>query len=219
MIGIIKTQLDMDADTKTRANIETAEKKIPNIIAFSGVAGHGKDTAALFIMEYLRSKNIEFQHLKFADKLKQVLSRMFDLPLRDMYTLEGKAIYIKELNQTIGRLHQTVGDAMKTIDPKIWIYPVTKEFNPDIITIISDCRFPLEAEAIKEADGIIIRLERDQEKLAEKEGSNILQKTGRNLDHNSEVMLNDYRDFDYVIKNNSTKEALKQELYKVLGFK
>ena len=98
MIGIIKTQLDMDADTKTRANIETAEKKIPNIIAFSGVAGHGKDTAALFIMEYLRSKNIEFQHLKFADKLKQVLSRMFDLPLQDMYTLEGKAIYIKEMN-------------------------------------------------------------------------------------------------------------------------
>jgi len=40
---------------------------------------------------------------------------MFDLPLRDMYTLEGKAIYIKELNQTIGRLHQTVGDAMKTM--------------------------------------------------------------------------------------------------------
>ena len=141
---------------------------LPNVIAFSGGAGTGKDTSAAIVMEYLKAKGISYQHLKFAGKLKDVLSVMWDVPVQQLYTNEGKAIYIAELDQTMGKLHQTVGDAMRSIHPEIWIHPVTKKFNKDIITVISDCRFPLEITAVHNANnhtgkGIVVRIEREQD--------------------------------------------------------
>lgn len=64
--------------------------------------------------------------------------------------------------------------------------------------IISDCRFPNEAQAIKERNGIIIRVQRNQD----------LEKfESMKVKHISETALDTYK-FDYIIDNNSTIDDL-----------
>ena len=63
--------------------------------------------------------------------------------------------------------------------------------------LITDTRFPNEADAIKERGGIVVRVDRGLS-------------TG---DHPSETALDDY-EFDYVIPNTGTIEELIEEVVK-----
>lgn len=67
--------------------------------------------------------------------------------------------------------------------------------------VISDVRFPNEAEAIKNKNGILIRLNR-----------NIRLESI----HESETALNNYDDWDYVIDNNGTIEDLIEKIKQIL---
>jgi hypothetical protein len=67
--------------------------------------------------------------------------------------------------------------------------------------IITDTRFPNEAEAIKKADGIIIRIERPGVKPINP--------------HPSETSLDKW-DFDYVIVNDGSLADLTKKIKKVL---
>jgi hypothetical protein len=76
--------------------------------------------------------------------------------------------------------------------------------------IITDCRFPNEAQAIKDRGGIVVRINRD------KNGLSVKSPTGTSYDtrssqvtnlHPSETSLDDWN-FDYIIENNGTIEAL-----------
>ena len=64
--------------------------------------------------------------------------------------------------------------------------------------IVTDCRFPNEAESINQKNGIVIRVNSDRCNNEDK--------------HPSETALDDYDKFNYVIENNGTLEEL---LYKV----
>ena len=67
--------------------------------------------------------------------------------------------------------------------------------------IITDCRFPNEAEAIREKDGIIIRVNRSNVKPVN--------------NHPSETSLDDWA-FDYIIDNSSTLASLKRDIQEIL---
>lgn len=67
--------------------------------------------------------------------------------------------------------------------------------------IISDVRFPNEAKAIKDRGGILIRVNR------ESSSSSI---------HESEIALDNYTDWDYVIDNNGTIEELTEKVRQIL---
>lgn len=69
----------------------------------------------------------------------------------------------------------------------IWEYPKW---------LITDCRFPNEADAVKRRGGIIIRVNRSNQDL---EGLTV---------HPSETSLDDYKDFDFIINNNGSEEDL-----------
>lgn len=62
--------------------------------------------------------------------------------------------------------------------------------------IITDCRFPNEAQAVKECGGIVIRIER--------EGLST-------MDHPSETSLDDY-EFDHIIYNNGSLSELRNKV-------
>lgn len=64
--------------------------------------------------------------------------------------------------------------------------------------IVTDCRFPNEAEAILNKNGVIIRVNRP---------SNIIETTELKLKHISEIAL-DLWEFDYVIENDGSIEDL-----------
>jgi hypothetical protein len=76
--------------------------------------------------------------------------------------------------------------------------------------IITDVRFPNEAKAIKDREGFIIRINRD-DYIFDETGKRIIpSKTYNNVDvttHPSEAALDDYP-FDYIISNNGTIEEL-----------
>ena len=68
--------------------------------------------------------------------------------------------------------------------------------------IITDVRFPNEAEAVKERNGILIRVNRPSTESDDK--------------HPSEVALDDYKDFDYIIQNDNSIEDLIQKVKDIL---
>jgi len=59
--------------------------------------------------------------------------------------------------------------------------------------IITDVRFPNEAELVRELDGVLIRVERD---------------TGLDDTHDSETALDDYDHFDFRLKNDGSLDDL-----------
>lgn len=78
--------------------------------------------------------------------------------------------------------------------------------------IITDCRFPNEAQAIVERDGILIRVNRYtyEDNLYDIGASNILPKK-----HPSETSLDNWK-FDYIIENNGTIEELTERVREIL---
>jgi hypothetical protein len=181
------------------------------LIAISGKFGTGKDTLVLALEKYLQEKEIEFIHCKFAKALKDSAAIILGMKVEDMYTDEGKSKYIPTLDMTVGRFQQIYGTEMrKHIHNDIWVFPVINTYLDNVgkVILISDCRFPNEADTIKEYGGIIIRLERDSSKI---------NTNGRDPYHISETALDDYGDFDLVIENNGTKEEMIDKAFAYLS--
>lgn len=108
-------------------------------------------------------------------------------------------------------IHENVWVNATMIDYKFNCRPIYLEpqrFEPDLIAIeeskwiITDVRFPNEADAIKQRKGINIRLQRN---------SDIEQVN----EHLSETALDLYQ-FDYVINNNGTIEELIEQVKQIL---
>ena len=121
----------------------------------------------------------------------------------------------KDLNfvslMTVRQMLQKVGtDAMRDgLHPNVWVnalmsdykYPKLSQYDPSY-WIITDCRFPNEAEAVKNNQGIIIRVN---------------SKRCKNDDnHPSETALDDYNEFDYIIDNDGSIEELIEKVKQIL---
>lgn len=81
--------------------------------------------------------------------------------------------------------------------------------------IIPDTRFLNEVEAIKDRDGIVIRVNRLYQTV-EGQGNGNWATFGKEQFHESETALDDYKDFDYVIDNGGSVEDLTKKVEKVL---
>lgn len=77
--------------------------------------------------------------------------------------------------------------------------------------IITDVRFPNEAQAIKDRGGILIRVNRPVSAI----GANKL-KHKSITQHPSETALDDYQDWNYIIDNNGTIEDLIEKVEVIL---
>jgi hypothetical protein len=110
-------------------------------------------------------------------------------------------------NTTIREFLQTLGtECMRnTLSDNIWIaalmcdYKETNEYSPD--WIVTDVRFPNEAQAIKDNGGIMIRVD--------KPGVEAIN------NHPSETSLNDW-EFDYKVVNISDIYTLKTTIENIL---
>lgn len=102
------------------------------------------------------------------------------------------------------------------IHPDIWVNSTFSEYKSMYIGdwgqghhmyekpnwIITDVRFPNEAEAIKERDGLLIRINRNN--------------PNSSSNHASETSLDDYPNFHYTIDNNGTIQELVQKVRTIL---
>lgn len=176
---------------------------LPMIIGLSGYGRAGKDSVADVLVERHR-----FQRVAFADKLRECAEALnpivdveFDadeskIPVRYLDAKErhgynaAKEIY-PEFRGTLQRLGTEVG--RNILGGDIWVDATMNALDVERDYVITDCRFPNEAQAINRAGGLVVRVQRPG--------------NGPANEHPSETALDDYQ-FDGVINNDGTLEDL-----------
>lgn len=165
------------------------------VIGLSGYAKAGKDEVAKSILEINKLWEIK----KFSSKLKTIASILTGYP-EDRFedqgfknrNMIGWGMTAREFLQKLGT--ESVRDVLHH---DAWVNALFSDYGQYDKWVITDCRFPNEAQAIKDRGGIVVRVNR----------------TGVHPvnDHESEISLDDY-DFDWIIENNGTIEDLKESV-------
>ena len=165
------------------------------LIGISGKIGSGKDFYADYLIEKIfKEYNIYPDHRKFAEKVKLVTSVITDIPEKQMYTHDGKEIYLESFGKTVGEMQQIIGtDIFRAYDNDFWVKATLNDYEPDQCVIVSDVRFTNEANYIKNLGGILIRLDGDP--------MYIRKNSKRDMTHPSECDLDNYEEFDIVHNN------------------
>lgn len=169
----------------------------PKIVGFSGKAGSGKDTAGKYLVD-----RYGWLHYFFAKPLKEGCNIMFNLSEEEIKNKEKK---IDRWDKSPRQLYQLLGtDVARAIDDKVWIKGAQNfiDNNPDSSIVITDVRFPNEADWIRDNNGIVIFLERE---IADIE----------HCYHSSENSLSG-EDVDFYIENDRTIDALHLQIYNCL---
>ena len=183
-----------------------------------------KNTNLFLSYRLLNKKANTFEIFASMEDLVERLNHLRTVYL-DVYSAEEvNDLFVQEtISVTPRLLLQIIGtDIVRTINPDIWInslfryYTISdlalakmrrKGFAPisSLLVlpnwIIADVRFPNEAKAIKEKDGIIIRINRESD---------------YNSTHSSEIALDNYEDFDYTIDNNNCIDCLIESIKEIL---
>lgn len=201
------------------------------IIGITGFIGSGKDTIA----DYLQNFH-EFRRESFADSLKDAVSVVFGW---DRTLLEGRTKEAREWREQIDPWWAERLD-MPTLTPR-WILQYwgtevcRKGFHNDIWIaslenklrtskdniVISDCRFPNEIAAIKNAGGKLIWVQRGE--LPEWYEYAVLANQGNNAALNEMKMRKIHAsewhwigsNFDAIVDNNGTIDELYRQLVDV----
>ena len=200
------------------------------IIGITGLKGSGKDTIGDIIC-----KNFDFQKVAFADKLKDIVSVLFDWDRKMLsgFTPEDRAIreqpdefwskkFEKEFTPRMA-LQKIGTEVMRNnLDKNIWVYCLERKLiNEDGNFVITDVRFRNEIEMIRRLGGTIIRVERGERPewwnlAGEFNKLNSNDYNGKFLPlmkvHNSE---RDWIDIDNpatIFENNGTIEDLEKEV-------
>jgi hypothetical protein len=197
------------------------------IIGVCGFIGSGKDTIADYLVNFH-----EFRRESFASTLKDAVASVFGW---DRTMLEGRTKEAREWREQVDPWWAARLD-MPTLTPRwvlqywgtevcrkafhddIWIASLENKLrNSKDHVVISDCRFPNEISSIKNAGGQIVWVQRGE--LPE------WYQTAVDANRGSNVALNDLKrlkihasetawvgtEFDAVIDNNSTIDALYQQ--------
>lgn len=202
------------------------------IIGISGKAQSGKDTVCKMIqycIHYQKARELypnlqpfgiehyeyclrngigdsTFRKNSFARKLKAMAAELLeeDIEQFEDINFKNEHNFIKDINSdnetlTNRQLLQFIGDKMREIDPDIWVKGLLNSYCKYHNWIIPDLRFKNEAKGIRETDtnSLLIRVENPRVKL---------------MNHKSEIDLDDYTEWDYIINNDGTLEQL---LFKV----
>lgn len=142
------------------------------IIGVMGRANAGKDTFCKMAAEILVGKNLRPAIIACADPLKQICSSVFStalgVPRTAFYgTLEQKEAPLAEVPGWTGReILQHIGtEGFRAVNSLVWsryMLGRAKELltNGADVVLVSDVRFISEANAIKEAGGVLVRMRR-----------------------------------------------------------
>lgn len=163
-----------------------------NIIIFSGKQYAGKDTAAKIMLD----KMPNYRRCAMGDIIKLTYGAQKGLTYDEIE--KNKAKYRSDLI--------VLGNWGREQDPDYWLKKIIKQKGDIIVT---DVRVPHEYEVFKNAGAITIRVEATRETRA---------KRGQLVGENdiTEVGLDNEKNWDYIIDNNSNYEYLKSQVEKII---
>jgi hypothetical protein len=129
------------------------------IVAFTGLAGSGKSTAAAYLVE-----RHGFQRVRFAGPLKAMMVAL-GCTHEQIDGSEKETPCDLLGGKTPRHAMQTLGTewGRNLITPDLWIRAwqnAVAKVPAGVPVVVDDCRFPNEAEAVRFAGGVIVRIER-----------------------------------------------------------
>lgn len=186
-----------------------------SLIGIAGKKQSGKNTVANIlrsltinlpidndIIDFVKNRLIDTKSLdlyskyktaSFAYPIKICASLMLNIPVEAFESEDFKKQVIPEFGITYRQFLQKLGTEVgRNIHPDIWVNYVIKQIG-NKPTIITDVRFKNECDAIKNNNGLLICVKRN---------NNIIDT------HLSEVELDEYTDFDYIIDNRGSIDEL-----------
>lgn len=162
------------------------------IIIFSGKQYSGKDTAAKIMLEKLTN----FKRCAMGDIIKLTYGQKHGLTYEEIE--QNKSKYRADLIE--------LGNWGREQDPDYWLKKILEQ---DGNIIVTDVRVPHEYEIFKNAGAISIRIEASRETRAQRGtliGENDITETG----------LDNIKDWDYVVDNNSDYENLVTQITSII---
>lgn len=174
------------------------------IIGIAGKKGTGKDTAA----ETLGN----FKNLKMAGALKAMFRAFLEYQEMEQTTIErmveGDLKEVPSKKYLCGKSPRVFMQLLGTefgrdlIDEDLWVNSTMRKAENYTNVKFTDIRFPNEHEAVKQAGGITVRVERDTEEDS-------------TSSHASEMFI-DSLPVDYLIINDSTIDQLQSEMKEIV---
>lgn len=163
------------------------------IVALGYQSRVGKDTLASYL-----AGELGCGQLRFASALKSAAHEAFvhyGLRAGHFYdTAEGaplRTVPLPGVGKSPVELWVQTGEALKGVCPTVWLDRVMQSINPGSWWVISDLRFPAEAQAIRDAGGATVLV------------------LGRNpVIHGSDRALDDWK-WDYTVRNYGSLEDLR----------
>lgn len=171
------------------------------LFGINGKARSGKDTLAKVFLE------AGFTRVAFADALKEATAVITGEPVAFYHDDVHKELTIPHLGVTRRKALQGVGNTMRSVlGDQVWLLRALLPYdNHEMnLVVVTDVRYPNEAEAIRKRGGCVIRVLR--------EGSGL---TGEASAHVSEQTLDDSL-IDIEVLNDGTIGELRHEGRKIL---
>lgn len=147
---------------------------------------------------------------RFADKLKECAALILGIPrhrfedqdfkkenLPSEWDRSGLPMTYREFLQELGT------EGARSIHPQFWVNALFSDFKENSKWILTDARFPNEADAIKERDGVMVQVIRTVDRPV-------------GASHASETAMDGYQGYDYTIMNNGTLEDLSRQALSLL---
>jgi hypothetical protein len=174
------------------------------IIAFAGRKQSGKTSACEYISKIFTKKaQLNSAIYNFADPLKKMCIEIFGFTHEQCYGSDehknqyvncnwpdsGQPMSAREVMQYVGT------NVFRKMQHNVWADATIRKIQDENLplSLIADCRFPNEVEAVKKAGGLVIKLNRNL----------------YNSQHESETALDDgiydRSNFDLVIDNSNMK--------------
>ena len=193
------------AEAERRIALADRTPKGVKLVGLSGYGRAGKDTAAQALVER------GWSQAAFADPMREMAEKIDPIVSASSAVFQRYKTAVKTWGYDtakvkfpeIRRFLQTLGtDAMRDLyGEDVWVDLALNKLQEDDRVVFTDVRFPNEAQAIKDAGGIVIRVERwDGE-----------HHVGPANDHPSETSLDDWA-FDGWVTNDGSIEDLQEEL-------
>ena len=160
-------------------------------LAFAGNMRAGKDVSAEYLKKYIKDATL----FSFAEPIYDILHMVQD---NLGFKQEKNRIFL-----------QFLGDWARKQQADIWVNKlIDKMKNATTSVFVTDDRYLNELKRLKEEGFIIIRINADENTRIERGATNLL--------HSSEMELDLFTNYDYIIDNNTSFENLYSQLDSII---